>query len=55
MCGADVRERGLTVGHGHYADFDKRVTGWVNGPGPVRNENRISDLDKGFPILQNRK
>jgi hypothetical protein len=53
--GRRERERGLTVGRGHYAGFDKRVTSWVNGPGLVRNENRISDLDKGFPILQNRK
>jgi hypothetical protein len=53
--GADVRERGLMVGHVHYVGFGKRVTGWVNRLGPVRNENRISELGKGFPMLQNKK
>jgi hypothetical protein len=38
-CGADVRERGLTVGRGLTMRVSsKRVMGWVNGPGPVRRK-----------------
>jgi hypothetical protein len=44
------RER-LTVGHNHYAGFDKRVTGWVNGPGPLEIRIGFLNLDKGFPML----
>jgi hypothetical protein len=44
------RER-LTVGHNNYAGFNKRVTGWVNGPGPLEIRIGFLNLDKGFPIL----
>jgi hypothetical protein len=43
-----MRERVLMVGRGHYVGFGKWVMGWVNEPGPVRNENRISDFSLIF-------
>jgi hypothetical protein len=44
------RERRLTVGHGCFVVCGYKGDGWVNRPGPVRNENWILVFSLIFSI-----